>query len=218
MQSKWTVPTLAVIIAVVLSMIDTSGYLKYIEAASTGLSLALSFHFWVSFRRLQREFQVMNHQWFEIGIRLCEGFEEPCAQHDISEVLAAFASWISMRRERGEFFVTGMIHPAILTFPYRRDGADGSKIMQHQVAICRGALIPDYDRDRSEEEVLNTVIHLAKYLGQSVKQPIVYVTCSGKQMTLKDFLEADLSWTTYMHVVTGDATIISRPTILNYHR
>ena len=133
-------------------------------------------------KKAVEQHSTMPLERFTITVGLREGYVEG-ALHSAEEVRDLFQSWIALRIHEGKRFITGMVDATFLVYPVR-NGEDGWRTVSEPSCEISGTLSAKYDKDRSDEEVSQTLSEFALFLGKALKQKRVYLSYCSQQWVI----------------------------------
>eukprot|EP00808_Paulinella_micropora_P005858 g60616.t1 len=138
---------------------------------------------WIYSKNLER----MEKRTYKITLGLREGYAEDARVFTLEEASAVIKEWIAKRYTVNMPVVVGHVAQVTLFYPVRNTSG-GSSNQGHTVTepslVFEGELSPKYDRDRSHDEVWETLASLTWTLGKCLKQKRVYYSFKSEQRTM----------------------------------
>lgn len=125
----------------------------------------------------------MEQKKFEVTFGLQQGYTAEGKTFSIEQARGFVKEWMELRIKNQQPFLTGMLDSMHLVYPVR-NGETGKRVIEEPGAIYFGSLSPNYDKGRSDEEVVLTLNSLARHLGEKMQQKRVYMSFCGKQWTI----------------------------------
>jgi len=83
--------------------------------------------------------------------------------------------------------LTGKVGFANLVYPVRNK-EDGTRVTVEPSISYSGILSPVYDKNRKEEEIIQTLNDLAEFVGKKLEQKRVYLFFRGKSWVIDNML------------------------------
>lgn len=125
----------------------------------------------------------MEQKKFEITFGLQKGYTAEGGVLTIEQARGFVKEWIEIQITNQQPFLTGMLDSMHLVYPVR-NGESGKRVIEEPGAIYSGSLSPNYDKGRNDQEVVETLNSLARFIGQRMEQKRVYLSYCGKQWTI----------------------------------
>jgi hypothetical protein len=119
-------------------------------------------------RIVNRENQIARSFRLVIGLR--EGYEGGIL-HSTDEVVQAIGQWLAHQRQSGGIYLPGSVTLSTMVYARRSDNA----VIHEPVALYDGEVSPEYNADKSDEQILTALQDLSGFLSRAFKQQRVYL-------------------------------------------
>ena len=173
------------IIGVILAVIQGWDIVEPITGSAT---LAITIYLGWQNIRLQKRLgdAAMKKRSFSITLGLVRGYDTQHPSFNEEEVVHIIKEWTKKRILRHEPIIAGMVSAMTLIYPVRnqKNNQEASRVIEEPGVIFSGSLSPNYDNNRSDKEVIETLNGLAQHLGREMGQKRVYLSYCEKQWTI----------------------------------
>ena len=125
----------------------------------------------------------MDKKGFEITFGLHKGYAIDGGEFSFEDATGFIQEWMKERIKNNLPVLTGKIGFANLVYPVRNT-EDGNRVTVEPSISYSGILSPVYDKNRKEEEIIQTLNDLAEFVGKKLDQKRVYLSFRGKSWVI----------------------------------
>ena len=126
----------------------------------------------------------MDRKDFEITFGLRKGYQGEGSEFSLEDATAFIKEWMQERIENKLPILTGKVDSINLVYPVRNT-EDGTRVTIEPSISYSGILSPVYDKNRKEEEVIQTLNSLAEFIGRKLEQKRVYLSFRAKSWVIE---------------------------------
>ena len=126
----------------------------------------------------------MERKDFEITFGLRKGYQGEGGEFSIESATGFIQEWMQEKINSRLPILTGKVNYINLVYPVRNT-EDGTRVTVEPSVSYSGILSPVYDKNRKEEEVINTLNSLAEFIGRKLEQKRIYLSFKGKSWVIE---------------------------------
>ncbi|MFA4819258.1 MAG: hypothetical protein WC621_05465 [Patescibacteria group bacterium] len=126
----------------------------------------------------------MERKDFEITFGLRKGYQGEGGEFSIESATGFIQEWMQERINSRLPILTGKVDYINLIYPVRNT-ENGTRVTIEPSISYSGILSPVYDKNRKEEEVINTLNSLAEFIGKKLEQKRIYLSFKGKSWVIE---------------------------------
>jgi len=187
-RNTWLAAVIGVIGGVVIFLFNGWNLLEPVIGIAT-LTIALSASLKVTqnlkFQGEQfRTLADMDRKDFEITFGLRKGYQADGGEFSLESATGFIQEWMQERINKHLPILTGKVDSINLVYPVR-NAEDGSRVTIEPSISYSGILSPHYDKNRKEEEIIQTLNSLAEFIGKKLEQKRIYISFKNKSWIIE---------------------------------
>ncbi|MFA6995348.1 MAG: hypothetical protein WC249_02970 [Patescibacteria group bacterium] len=126
----------------------------------------------------------MDRKDFEVTFGLRKGYQADGGEFSLESATGFIQEWMQGRVNKHLAILTGKVNSINLVYPVRNT-EDGSRVTIEPSVSYSGILSPHYDKNRQEEEIIQTLNSLAEFIGKKLEQKRIYLSFKNKSWIIE---------------------------------